>query len=337
VYQHPRVLSEAFTRAARIPGKVSGRLSGGLKYHAGPVALNRAGFQVGRFVYMNLAWRLRSVPVDPEVDVWVERLIHDGCVLIPDFLPADVLQAVRREYDESFKRLAYEIPIVEDDQIVEETLDVNRYHADFPVVQAALVHNPTLRAIVSGALRRPVHMRPRAFSKRWHLSEKPRDVIGPGHIVGANYVHADVHFPTFKAWLFLSDTDRWNGALEFARGSHHMTAARLRYEYDASCRVAASRGKDKNVPYALTRKPTDSQLGSMKIQCSPLECKANTLVIGNMQGFHKRGEFQPGSLREALLLCFRNNEPRCPLTPGDIAWDADPAQGLAGPPTEYRM
>lgn len=332
------MLNETFTRAARIPGKISGRLSGGLKYHAGPLALNRLGFQVGRFVYMNVAWSLRSVPVEPEVQGWVERLIDDGCVTIPDFLPEQTFRAVRAEYDASFERLRYEVPIVEDNQIVEETLDVNRHYASFPVVQAAFVHDPRLRAVIAGALRRPVHMRPRAFSKRWHLSETPREVIGPGHIVGANYVHADVHFPTFKAWLFLSDTERANGALEFAPGSHHMTPARLRYEYDASCRVAALRGKQhKDVPYALLRKPADEQLSSMNVQCTPLECKANTLVIGNMQGFHKRGEFEPGRVREALLLCFRNNEPRCPLTPGDIAWDADPAQGVAGASSDYAM
>jgi hypothetical protein len=37
--------------------------------------------------------------------------------------------------------------------------------------------------------------------------------------------------------------------------------------------------------------------------------KANTLVLANTQGFHRQGEFQPGTARDMACLCFRSSEP----------------------------
>jgi len=148
----------------------------------------------------------------------------------------------------------------------------------------------------------------------------PQLVKGPGHTVGANYEHADVHFPTFKAWLYLSDVRVENGAFAYSPGSHRLTLARLGYEYEASIRIAEARsrpGMTEN-PYARTRAPTPEQRARMGIRCQPMEGRANTLVIGNMQGFHRQGDFAPGTVREALMLCFRNAEPGCPLTEAEV-------------------
>jgi hypothetical protein len=286
------------------------RLHGGLGYHRGPVAVNRLGYQVFRAAYKSAAWHLRAAPPPPAYEDSVRALDRDGCVALPNFLPDDVFEQVRAEYDRSRANLPYEVFIVEDNGVVEELLDARVHAQHFPTTIATLAESERLLAIVSGSLRRPVSA-PRLSARHWQRKASPPKPRGFGHVVGANYVHADMHYPTFKAWLYLNDIDESNGAFQFALGSHKMTLPRLAYEYDASVRVARSRsnGSAAELAYAVVREPSERQKALMKLQCTSMCGKRNTLVIANTQGFHKQGEFGIGAVREAYNLCFRLSEP----------------------------
>lgn len=286
-------------------------LHGGIGYHRGPVLVNQLGYQVFRTVYKNVGWHLRRQPVTSTVHDYVAALDRDGCISIPDFLPQDDFARLRAEFDESRRSLPYAVNIVEDNGVQESTLDLGERRAAFPAVWSGLVENAVLRAIVAGALRRPISVRPRIWLKYWHKVSEV-GARGPGHIVGANYVHADMHYPTFKAFFYLNDVDTTNGAFQFALGSHKMTLARVAYEYDASIRVARGRrrGRWENQSYAVVRKPTEAQAGRLGgLECTPMCGRANTIIIANTQGFHRQGEFAPSALREAAYLCFRSSEP----------------------------
>ena len=41
----------------------------------------------------------------------------------------------------------------------------------------------------------------------------------------------------------------------------------------------------------------------------PMRGKANTLVLANTEGFHRQGDFDFGTVREAVFMCFRSSEP----------------------------
>jgi hypothetical protein len=287
------------------------RVLGGLSYHRGPVLANRFGYQVFRAMYRHVDWRLRLRPSAPEVRSYVEALDRDGCITIPDFLGIEEFRAVRAEYDKSRLEVPYEAPLIEDNGVVEERVAIGAYREHFPRTWSALFENATLRAIVGGAIRRSIDLPPRGWAMRWHTSETPVEAKGGDHVRGANYVHADMHYPTIKAFYYLSDTDESNGAYQFAFGSHRMTPARLAYEYDASIRVAASRkdGTYATIAYSILRAPSADQEKAMGITCTSVGGKANTLVVTNTQGFHRQGRFGANAVREALLLCFRTSEP----------------------------
>jgi hypothetical protein len=300
------VLAEVLEPIRRIPRW----LHGGVGYHRGPAWVNRLGYQVFRAAYKNVGWHLRSSEAPAHVRADVERLERDGCITIPDFLAPEAFARVRAEFDASRAELPYEAVVVEDNGVVEDQLTLARHPEAFPATLAEVVNSERLWAIVGAALRRPV-LPPRASARSWRrLADAPK-ARGFGHVVGANYVHADMHFPTFKAWLYLCDIDEVNGAFRFALGSHKMTLARLRYEYDASIRVAANRheGGSPDDPYALVRAPTERQQRQLKLNCTSIVGKKNTLVIANTQGFHQQGEFQLGTVREAIHVCFRPSEP----------------------------
>lgn len=299
-----RPLRETLQRIGRL------RIDGGLRYHAGPPILNRLGYQVFRSIYTSTAWHLRDLPVGELYRPHVETLERDGCVAIPDFLPPEVFAAVRAEYDRSRQTLPYEVWVVEDNNVVEEMIDLSFHAGRLPITEAAVVDSATLRSIVAGALRRPIGAPPRVWAKRWQKADTPQKPRALGHVIGSNYLHADVHYPTFKAFFYLNDIDERNGAFIYAMGSHRMTPARLAYEYEASVRLSKMPSSaHAEVPAGYARIPTEQQLAAMKINCRSITGKANTMVIANTQGFHRQGDFEPGTAREALMFCFRSSEP----------------------------
>jgi hypothetical protein len=311
--------------AQRVFGLAEQLKSGGLGYHRGPVALNRLGFQVARAAYKSAGWHLRRVPVNDQLSPFVEELVRNGVVRIPNFLSSEQFAAVRAEYDRSFSTQRYTTPVVEDNNVAEELLDFQDAREAFSATIAHVVKSPTLNGVVAGALRRPLTVRPRVWSKRWHKAAEQLEAKGAGHVIGANYLHADMHYATFKAWLYLNDVDEENGAFVFSPGSHRMTPARLSYEYEASVRVAQSRrdGTYQRVPYALIRQPSPAQSRAMGLCEVSMNSKANTLIIANTQGFHRQGDFKPGLVREAIYFCFRTSEPggtRLLGAGGEKAW-----------------
>lgn len=303
----PSGITEALRRVERLPERVCG----GINYHRGPPFANRLGYQLLRIFYKSASWHLRRAPMDAETRAAVDTLERDGCLVLPNFLQPAAFAAVRAEYDRSRSELAYRNVVVEDNGSVEELVDLHAHPEQFAMTLAYVAENAKIHRLVSAALRRPISARPRVWAKRWHRAEAGEISGQAWSLRGANHVHADMHYATFKAWLFLNDVDESNGAFQFARRSHLLTPARLAYEYEASIRVARSRKGfgSATESYAVTRLPTAQQLEAMQIKLEPVCCSANTLVLANMRGFHRQGEFQPGRVREALMMCFRSSEP----------------------------
>lgn len=122
-----------------------------------------------------------------------------------------------------------------------------------------------------------------------------------------NYLHADVHFPSAKAWLYVNDIDEQNKAFVYAKGSQRMRPARLAYEYDASLRVAKSKRDGSiysQVAGNVVMLPTEKQRRAMGISESVMSGPANTLVFADISGFHRRGDFATGARREQIQLRF---------------------------------
>ena len=110
-------------------------------------------------------------------------------------------------------------------------------------------------------------------------------------------LHADRHYPTIKAYYSLNGSTTENGAYVWVPKSHRLTAARLRYEYADSIRFARSPAKHNlEIP--------ESHLKDMGLIEKPILTEPNTMVISNNFGFHRRGYFSSGAVREQLRLVF---------------------------------
>jgi hypothetical protein len=131
---------------------------------------------------------------------------------------------------------------------------------------------------------------------------------------GNQHTHADRHYPLIKTFYYVNDVDLDHGPFCFARGSQHVTAERLKFEYEWSRRWT-SLGAD---PFKYERtaeqhhqdleleRMCEDYLRSIGSHCEPITGKANTLILANTgTGFHKRGAFTGPEPRVTVQLDFK--------------------------------
>ncbi len=117
--------------------------------------------------------------------------------------------------------------------------------------------------------------------------------------------HSDTFHPTMKAWLFLEDVTADKGPFEYVTGSHRLTFKRLLWEYRQSII-----GRDLNERYAArgSLRIEEKTLASLDLgHIERFEVPANTLVIADTSGFHRRGIAAPHSSRLCVYFSLRLN------------------------------
>jgi hypothetical protein len=253
---------------------------------------------------MNVDFARRRPPVAPELRPYVEAFHRDGAFTIEDFLPADVFAQVLAEAEAAYEAGLFKSEVVEDNSVIEESFKVKKARDQFPVTWKQVAKNERLAALAASVTHVP---EVDGLTVEVSYMHKSADAPPPSRLAGTNYIHADVHYPSTKAWLLLDDVDDHNGAFVYAKGSQRLTAARLAYEYDASVRVAKSKRDGTlrtTIPYGFVRQPTEGQLRRMGIRETALGGRPNTLVVASVMGFHRRGEFDEGRWRKQLQITF---------------------------------
>jgi hypothetical protein len=133
------------------------------------------------------------------------------------------------------------------------------------------------------------------YGKREHvLHGEPRAGMDP-----QSELHSDIFFNTHKAWLYLHDVRLEHGPLAYVTRSHRLTPARLGFVYrDSWTRHAAEE---------LSRRITPEELDALHATETVVTCAANTLVIANTSGYHRRLPGRPGATRDSLHLSVRTD------------------------------
>ena len=130
--------------------------------------------------------------------------------------------------------------------------------------------------------------------------------------------HTDTFHPVCKMWIYLDDIGLDDGPLTLVAGSHLATERRLRWDYETSLMTRGS-------ALWATRVQVNSKPGAFRVAEGATEEEelqelkrigyndivrltgaANTLVIANTHGFHKRGEAAPGTIRQQLTVQYRS-------------------------------
>ena len=111
-------------------------------------------------------------------------------------------------------------------------------------------------------------------------------------------LHSDIFFTTHKVWFFLEPVKLEDGPLCFAPGTNRVTWKRLVFEYSKSIKY------DQLSDYSFRVEPADKAYFGFEEKS--LTCPANTLVIANTCGFHRRGDAVAGHTRKQIHFCIRS-------------------------------
>lgn len=273
---------------------------------------NRLGLQVMRTCVDHLIWSARRAEVDDEIRDAYETMSQDGVVVIPNFLPQEAFDAVKREFEATrtgAHRDRYK-PESFGDNLVSEQLLVTDWPSDYTAHMRYLRDNPFLLKLASAVARRGMSFKPHLYTQVVYKPEPTKPHVDYNT---AQFLHTDRHYPFVKAFFYLVDVDEKNAPYTFVPRSHKITGARLRYEYELSLRISKNRKNfDRRDDLAgqvdLHRRVyqvANRLRESDRLMEIPMMGKANTLIVSNNQGLHRRGDFEGDQPRVSVNLDYK--------------------------------
>jgi hypothetical protein len=281
----------------------------------GAASFNRFGGHLFRMLASQTAASLRiaRARVGSSVEDAVRTLDRDGVAVIEDFVDTETHRALRGEVVTRLTDLETRFPMPESsvrgfgprrpfeggfDRFDGSTL--NRYVDIDP-----RVHPLASRFVREKRLIRLVHhaIGTRLTAKRAsiYLTVQGDEVRNPDV---QKELHRDTFQPAVKFWYFLEDVTLAQGPLEYVIGSHLLTPARLRWEYERSVEASRRGSRDTGGSFRID----DEGLQSLGLaRPRPLALRRNTLVIAHVRGFHRRAHGTFGSRRVSI---YGNVRPR---------------------------
>ncbi len=270
--------------------------------------LNKAGLHIARKKLAAALTTLRRYPLGwrlPEAER--QRLDSQGFLRQDDFLSTQELALIRQEI------CAVAWPTLEMAQPPARTLRVNldaQLCGDtFPALRRLIANRTLLRRLryAAGYPGTPI---------------VGLQIIRSGGVEAGHDPQTDWHRDTFhtaaKAWLFLHEVAPDQGPFAFVPGSHRPTDAHWAWEYAQSLVARA----EENPMHAN---------GSFRIEEAGLRAldygepmvaavQANTLVVADMSGFHRRTPSPQPTVRIEVYFSLRRNPFFAGLLPSVLGW-----------------
>jgi len=267
------------------------------KHYLSSAVLNNLGAPVLRNILTNSLINLRRYKnCKPKNDFEI-KLIEDGIIVIPNFLPAEEFKYLREEFD----------------ILISKKKDENRnltgvksigikgdYFDEFPAMNKLKNNKILNRLICVGEGLRKIDIQSFMIENtKFGSTENQRQDRN-------NFFHADVHFHSHKVLYYMSDVTEEHGPFTYLKKTHQNDFDRLLYEF--------KRGRLANATESSWRLEDNLENEFLKNYFSKLlknEYKAvglaNSLVVGNVHGFHKVGDALKGKERELIRMTFRHN------------------------------
>lgn len=237
----------------------------------------------------------------------LDTLARDGCLQIADFLPQACFETLRREAESAVARAAGLRAIGRNkrpgyqrkrpfsggfDRFDGGTL--NRFLAVDPASMPAARHFATdsrLRACARAVIGLPIDPANLEIYLTVHGDETRTPDL-------QKVLHRDTFFRALKFWYFLRPVSPEDGPFVYVPGSHRLDRTRLSWE-QAMANEAIASGAMPNQGGSLRIREAD--LPSLGLPAPvAFVCPANTLVVADVLGFHRRGDALAGRQRLGL-------------------------------------
>lgn len=123
--------------------------------------------------------------------------------------------------------------------------------------------------------------------------------------------HTDIFFPAIKYWYFPSEVKEEYGPFQYVENSVDLTEKLLDFYYEQSILISEDkwdRSRDKSHREGSMR-IMNEEIDKLGLRRRSVSCKANTLVIANVAGFHARGHCTEPHIRNAVHGSIRIDRP----------------------------
>lgn len=276
----------------------------------GSVLANQLGWQVARVLWLNFWRQLGSVSVADDIREHAKTLRRDGIVIIPNFLQQEVFNEIRKEFEKDVssvpvKPLAsrYITAKVNKTKVGVQHFFPEKHTRLYSLLDTHIMKNSTLTQLGSTVVNRnfKTYREPQVFVNKKMGNEYP-------DLNSDIYYHADVTYPGVKAFFYLSETTTQNGVFTYAKGTHKLTLKRILWDYRKSIEVAKNKAQagvhgDQmgRAWHCMTREEEKRE----EIVGTPMVGQSNSLVVFNVMGFHRRGEFLSSAAREFVMAYYR--------------------------------
>ena len=272
--------------------------------------LNAAGLQVMRTLLAHSLHRRRTR--NGATSALAVGLAEEGIVVIPEFLPVPMFDGVQAEfrralehastlplektttshvfvrYEDSSRRAGrFEEGVIDHDYVT-----IMPDESDLPVIREHLLKNERLLGLIRGVSGLSRLSSPEAYLDRMYLSNRAMSDDPQTEL------HEDIFCHDWRAWFTINAWTEENAAFRYAARSHHLSLSRLAFEYWNSVTNTRDGGSWRLGPRAKRW---------LRIEPQSICCPPNSLVLANTGGYHARGVFQRGHIREAIQLIFRFN------------------------------
>ncbi len=270
--------------------------------------LNVLGMHWFRILFFYVR-RVARIPkyIAPPYAKYLRELEEHGIVVIPNFFSNEDFSRFRKEFEDLrpyFERDTSEILLPHVDRLSLR----DRRVSDF--TKNLFLENALIAEIARDFLNREYHLPWQGFMTRIYINQEELNLPKNG---GTNNLHFDAPLRVLKFFYYVSDTDEENAAFTYCRGTQKRNSLkRLWFEYVLSLRYVRNRNNSGHKGEYLDGEPwvtvKPEEIDKYKLYGAPVAGKANTLVIANTGGFHKRGAFQKPGLRETVEINFRDAE-----------------------------
>jgi len=260
----------------------------------GNLLLNRCGLHVARIVLAQAIMRLRFEMMGLGLDKEQKRSFYqDGYIVVENALPSEQFDQIKQEVSSVSAEVR---ECQQGDTLTHRILIDERAESSLPTVQQMLQSEAylSLHKFASGKNGRPVSY---IQTIKNHFVKGPSDP--------QKNLHSDTFHPTMKSWYFLDDCNSDNGPFTYLPGSQRLTLARLKWEYKKS--ITISQQGDKYSSNGSFRATPEDLLSMGMGKPIGLSVPANTLVIANTHGFHRRGDAAKRSMRTEIWSISRSN------------------------------
>ena len=254
------------------------------------VELNKKGQHLFRWAFGTYAARHRC-----ETPEFLDR----GLIIIEDFLDKDWQEELQREFET--------IPCAVNKQPFNLASNLMKMSNTYSAVNYT-VNSSGLRELVQGCVGRhkqnaTTEYREKSYAQRVENSPDDNDI--------QKVIHSDIFFPAIKWWYFPDEVKRDHGAFRYMTRPLGMESNFLGWLYLQSVRIAEGtyeewRGKD-HAEGSL--RMSEEEISTHGYAMDQVTCKANTLVIGNVQNFHCRGNTIKPITRNAIHGSIRIEKP----------------------------